>query len=962
MRTLKEALRHLYILSVVILLVPGLCRCEEVLRPTLLEALPDRTQAALESYYQQLYTQMRYQGSGGLAPNYIISTLKLWTPGQTIRVAFMGGSDAVRQRIADAAVDWTNYANLELQFKDPRTGKFYEWSVSDTTYQGDIRISFDKPGYYSVVGTESVSAVTPGMESMNFTGFDVTMPPGFEATVLHEFGHALGFQHEHQHPSGVCEDEFRWDDDPGYVPTKDAMNCWFVADSAGRQPGIYTVLGGCPNYWDSAKVDFNLRKLAPSSAYSLSSFDSASIMKYYFDAWMFKSGMSSSCYSPRNLVLSAQDKVGAASVYPRTPASLQDIVRKRVTVLSLMARTSNLASPVRRLAAMQASKMPELAMALSSPSAAVAPQLQTLLQPSPVGKSQILPRYHEDLFSGGNAPLMDLANASGVDFNVVDGGYEAPPSIPWKLFRGHGTDVWFFAPSLGKLATRPDGSPALALTAKVRNNADGSRTWVGGTLSFLIQVTQEIPSTDVIKGWQDLLKSQGLLPHGASFQFQPLPLTQGRMNVYGLEDKVLPGGQPTRDVPIGTSSAIAFAINLTGDAARDYYIAMKSRTAIPPQVAIVCSFKYQKLLPTCQIKMSGSKKKTYDYFSDDFKARASYWGLVSASVERSRVRADLRNSGAFTLDVIGTPPPGIDIAKLTDAMTDKFLLKEAGEWIKPDPTPAQASSPGGFFGGVSYSMKTVNISASETFSGTINVADLIMEPHDISFDFESAISQLDPDKHAVLIEDDRKLDLKLVIGNCPMILQSTSVASYTRGGVPVRVSVPDLLGAGGITSGIIQWTQGLETKPTSAELESAFIFQSPYPSYIVKRTVPVSDSGAVLAIFPDNFVQRSNLIFTFDGTSPDNVALCQWKFTPPPGSTSLPVSRVVRISGDPNPGNLPSTDIVFPLKEDDVLNGGKVEVKVKGLRGDWAGKETPTMKLDLGQSALAIDWMGELKL
>ena len=68
------------------------------------------------------------------------------------------------------------------------------------------------------------------------------------------------------------------------------------------------------------------------------------------------------------------------------------------------------------------------------------------------------------------------------------------------------------------------------------------------------------------------------------------------------------------------------------------------------------------------------------------------------------------------------------------------------------------------------------------------------------------------------------------------------------------------------------------------------------------------------------------------------------------------------MGGDPIPGNLPSTDIVFPLKEDDVLHGGKIEVKVKGLRGEWAGKETPTMKLDLGQSSLAIDWDGELKL
>ena len=649
--------------------------CQEEFRPTLLEASPDHLEAARDNYYRQLSQQMQSYGAGGFSPNYVISNLKLWTPGQTIRVAFLGGSNTLRQQIADAASEWTQYANLVLEFKDPSTDVFYEWSPSDTSYRGDIRISFDKPGYYSMVGTDSISAAPANMESMNFGGFDTNLPVAYATTVLHEFGHAIGFQHEHQHPIQGCESEFRFDDDVGYIPTKDSAGCWYIADSAGRRPGIYTVLGGCPNYWNKSKVDFNLRQLRQVRAYSLSSFDSSSIMKYYFDAWMFKSGTASPCYSPRNLVPSAQDKLGAATVYPQPSKDLQQLLRKRVKVFSMMASTSHLASPVRHLAAMQANSMPELAQTLSALGTAGPPVPQTVLQQATSGQSQVLPRFHEDLFSPSDSPLMDLSSASGVAFNVVDGGYEAPPSIPWKLFRGHATDVWFFAPSLGKLATRPDGSPALTLTAKVRNNPDGSRTWVGGTLSFLIQVTQEIPSTDVIKGWHDLLKAQGLVPRGASFQFQPLPLTQGRLNAYGLEDKVIPGGQPMRDVPIGASSAIAFAINLTGDAARDYYVAMKNRSPIPPQVAIVCSFKYQKLLPTCRIRMSGSKKKTYDYFSDDFKARASYWGLVSASVERSRVRADLKNRGAFTLEVIGTPPAGIDIAKLTDAMTDKFLVK-----------------------------------------------------------------------------------------------------------------------------------------------------------------------------------------------------------------------------------------------------------------------------------------------
>jgi hypothetical protein len=360
--------------------------------------------------------------------------------------------------------------------------------------------------------------------------------------------------------------------------------------------------------------------------------------------------------------------------------------------------------------------------------------------------------------------------------------------------------------------------------------------------------------------------------------------------------------------------------------------------------------------------MSGSKQKTYEYFSTSFKARASYWGLVDANFERSTVRADLRTSGAFRIDVIGTPPQGIDLAKLTAAMTDKFLLQEVGQWIDPKPEPVDAKAPGGFFGGASYSMKSMNFSASDSFTGTINVSDVILETHDIAFNFESAMAQLDPSKHAVLIEDDRKLDLKIVIGDCPLVQQSTGVASYTRGNEPVRVQVPDLTSSGGITSGIIQWSAGLEPKPTSAQMETAFIYTSPYPSFVLKRTIPISDAGAVLAIFPDNYVQRTEVVFLFDGTSPNNLALCQWQWTPPAGSSSLPVSRITRISMDSNSLNLPSMQIVFPLKEDDVINGGKLELKVKGLRGDWTGKETPSISLSLGQGGVAVDWTGALEI
>jgi len=131
---------------------------------------------------------------------------------------------------------------------------------------------------------------------------------------MHEFGHALGFEHEHQNPDGGCD--FRFNDDPGYRLTVDQAG-WYTTDAAGHRPGLYTYLGGKANYWKRSEVDWNLRALPTSSV--ASPFDRTSIMKYFFDPSMFASGVQSACYTTTpNDSLSALDFEGARSVYPRS--------------------------------------------------------------------------------------------------------------------------------------------------------------------------------------------------------------------------------------------------------------------------------------------------------------------------------------------------------------------------------------------------------------------------------------------------------------------------------------------------------------------------------------------------------------------------------------------------------------------------------------------------------------------
>jgi hypothetical protein len=584
----------------------------------------------------------------------------------------------------------------------------------------------------------------------------------------------------------------------------------------------------------------------------------------------------------------------------------------------------------------------------------------------PVAVAERLPAMIPDPFEPHY--MLDLTAAALPNFNLVDGtvAIATDPQMPFVLFKGYNPDTWFYAPRWGRIAKNPNGEPAFTITKKVRNNPDGSKTTLGGVLSFMVELVTELPDERQRQVWDRLIKTlYNLQPQAGAFNFQPLRMTHGKMNVSGLDMYARPG-QPLKDIDVGASSSIGFAIELTPDGA-DHFAAMVGASPVPfpPQVAILFSFKYQYLIPQCDIQAHGFKKKTYDYFSVNARARASYFGLVNGSFNYQSVRADLRQMQGLDVSVVGNPPQGVDLQKLLDSVFDRFVKMEVGQWIQPDPKPVEAPAPGGFFGGVSVAMKSVNLSDEARFDEHLSFAGINEEIHQVSFNFEQQLGAFDPRKHVFIEEDDIKLPFKLAIGSSEKVKIVVPSASYTTTTGPRNVQTRTVDGnVGGLSEGIIQFTW--PQRPTSAQISLIVNFVPPFGSgYEFRSTQPVSDTGAAFLFEPDQFVQRTRIFFIMAATTEDltSKALFKWEWTPPQaGGTPRPkVSGFFLVTPDLNgiSNNLPTYDIEFPYHPDDWRGEGtpKIQYKVQGLTGEWKNR-TASGAISIGETSLAFDWTG----
>ncbi|WP_109511189.1 matrixin family metalloprotease [Pseudomonas ovata] len=124
-------------------------------------------------------------------PRLLIAFNKYWARGRTLTIRFLQDPpDFITGPIIAAANQWLAHANLKFDFV--------------AHGPSDIRIGFNEHLNWSELGTDAllIAQDQPTMELNVRELFDdkIQPLPELPRIVLHEFGHALGAVHEHQHP------------------------------------------------------------------------------------------------------------------------------------------------------------------------------------------------------------------------------------------------------------------------------------------------------------------------------------------------------------------------------------------------------------------------------------------------------------------------------------------------------------------------------------------------------------------------------------------------------------------------------------------------------------------------------------------------------------------------------------------------------------------------------------------